>query len=565
MRLLHTETLRLELFIPECLPEYVILSHRWSAEEVIFEDFQSGEMLSEDHPARHKAGFKKILDACRRAQQDDYEWIWIDSCCIDKSSSAVLQESINSMWRYYSGANICYAYLADVLSTSPERFLNSEWFDRGWTLQELIAPCVVEFYASDWSPLGSKHQRCDEIVGRTHIRAEVLLDPTAIDGESAANRMSWAAHRLVTRAEDQAYSLLGLFQVNMPMLYGEGRAKAFGRLQEAIYNIDRDESLFLFRYSQYRENLPLLPLVADSPTWFCPREMCESCQKTGVECLPQTIKYNTIIASRVWSLQAHETLLTTSTLLRFEATTTMQLVSKAVFPAQLLRSCNRQMLGKATHIAMLNHTLQQNQDGALCLLIRRSADSQDNAVRLNDHPILIPRWRALISDAHRTEVLFALELRPKIERSAYDMHFVLNSQTFCAYAWECSGSAGLSTKNLNVLNSSCHIQGPKDQEPPLHILCFLYAISNDTTKLLVGLVMVRGTWMIKDVATPSGNGRRRGQKLFIGNSRPVDRCVVAISKQESVLVSVRRLSAHTVSQQLVKGICTRTQVNVDVH
>jgi hypothetical protein len=102
------------------------------------------------------------------------------------------------MWRYYANANICYAYMSDVQDQEAgwqKPFLDSEWFDRGWTLQELVAPAIVEFYARDWSAIGTKMQRCDQISAKTWIPQAVLLDPDEVEAASIANRMSWAAHR----------------------------------------------------------------------------------------------------------------------------------------------------------------------------------------------------------------------------------------------------------------------------------------------------------------------------------------------------------------------------------
>ncbi|KAH7417950.1 heterokaryon incompatibility protein-domain-containing protein, partial [Cadophora sp. MPI-SDFR-AT-0126] len=240
MRLLNTESLELRFFMPSSVPDYVILSHRWNAqtsEECSFEDMTQTPISDPNCAARKKQGFLKIQGACRLALRDQYSWIWIDSCCIDKSSSAELQEAINSMWNYYAESNNCYVYMAD-------RFRESEWFTRGWTLQELIAPVSVEFYAEDWAPIGTKVERHQEIADITQIDLSVLVGTQDIDLFSAAERLSWVAHRNVTREEDEAYSLLGLFEVNMPLLYGEGREKAFIRLQEAIYNSTADHSLF---------------------------------------------------------------------------------------------------------------------------------------------------------------------------------------------------------------------------------------------------------------------------------------------------------------------------------
>jgi hypothetical protein len=238
MRLLNTKTLELSrLFFSDEVPDYVILSHRWSDAEVTFADFSKTPISEAQSQARKKSGFFKVVGACEQGRKDGYEWIWIDSCCIDKSSSAELQEAINSMWRYYKESNICYVYLADVPNAEAgwgESFGNSDWFNRGWTLQELLAPLNVDFYARDWQSIGTKFERYLQIAELTSIDPDVLIYKRKIHGLSAAERMSWAAHRRVSKEEDQAYSLLGLFDINMPLLYGEGRLKAFSRLQEAI-------------------------------------------------------------------------------------------------------------------------------------------------------------------------------------------------------------------------------------------------------------------------------------------------------------------------------------------
>jgi len=168
---------------------------------------------------------------------------------IDKTSSAELSEAINSMYKWYAEADICYAYLSDIRTvSSPSQpswsiatFATSKWFTRGWTLQELIAPRSVEFYAEDWTDLGTKSSRRDEISTITGIDVRVL------DGENpaicnVAERLSWAASRQTTRSEDAAYCLLGIFQVHMPLLYGEGD-RALIRLQEEILKTTEDYTL----------------------------------------------------------------------------------------------------------------------------------------------------------------------------------------------------------------------------------------------------------------------------------------------------------------------------------
>nr|VWP01210.1 Aspartyl proteinase [Ganoderma boninense] len=216
----------------------------------------------------------KIRDACRVARENGYRYIWIDSCCIDKSSSSELSEAINSMYRWYALARVCYAYLADVrLEEDPHAggsaFRQSRWFQRGWTLQELIAPAYVEFLSKDWSHIGSKHTLADLVEGITAIHYAALLRLKSLDSFSVAQRLSWAAERQTTRVEDKAYSLLGIFDINMQPLYGEG-PRAFRRLQEQIMQRIPDQSLFawgrVYLEPQFEERGPRDSVVsADDP------------------------------------------------------------------------------------------------------------------------------------------------------------------------------------------------------------------------------------------------------------------------------------------------------------
>ena len=193
----------------------------------------------------------KIRDACAVARADGYRYIWIDSCCIDKTSSSELSEAINSMYQWYAHAGVCYAFLADVPAKADHdragsRFRRSRWFARGWTLQELIAPLHVVFLSKDWVDLGSKHTRAGLVREITGIAYNALLHVEPLDKFSVAQRLSWACGRQTTRVEDQAYSLLGIFDINMPSLYGEGH-RAFRRLQEEIMRRIPDQSLFAWR------------------------------------------------------------------------------------------------------------------------------------------------------------------------------------------------------------------------------------------------------------------------------------------------------------------------------
>ncbi|KAI6159001.1 heterokaryon incompatibility protein-domain-containing protein [Pisolithus thermaeus] len=235
---------------------YAILSHRWGA-EVGYEEM-TGLMKMEGRKrdeVRQRAGYQKIIESCKQAKKGGYEWLWIDTCCIDKRSSAELSEAINSMYRWYQNAQVCYAYLNDVEeSTFPTEQDNKfdksngwpEWFVRGWTLQELIAPKEVEFFNKDWVHIGDKWRLAPELERITGISRHVLTDGLSGIGLSVAQIMSWAADRKTTRVEDRAYSLMGLFGVNMPMLYGEGK-KAFQRLQLEIIHISNDHSIFAWK------------------------------------------------------------------------------------------------------------------------------------------------------------------------------------------------------------------------------------------------------------------------------------------------------------------------------
>lgn len=239
MRLLNSSTLALEEFFDDHTPKYAILSHRWLDDEVSLQDMLNGK-------ASKKAGYAKLKLCCDQAVKDGLQYAWVDTCCIDKTSSAELTEAINSMYRWYQNATVCYAYISDVQDNDPlidPTFRGSMWFTRGWTLQELIAPACVEFYNKTWKKLGTKESLREVISDITNIDVEMLLAGADPEAFSIAKRMSWASKRTTTRSEDRAYSLLGLFGVNMPMLYGEG-ARAFIRLQEEIMKSSDDQSLF---------------------------------------------------------------------------------------------------------------------------------------------------------------------------------------------------------------------------------------------------------------------------------------------------------------------------------
>lgn len=249
MRLLKTNYdpsrgLELVSRVGDKIPKYAILSHTWGDYEILFEDVGRKTVTERE-------AWPKVAGALRQALSDGLDYIWIDTCCINKDSSAELQEAINSMYTWYSQADVCYAYLADVaVSLESEHFAEyfskSRWFTRGWTLQELLAPHIVVFFAQDWAyMLGTKQNLVAEISQRTGIEAfHVLNGYSTPEDVTVAMRMSWAASRQVSREEDLAYCLLDLSEIHMPLLYGEGGYRAFQRLQEEIMKSSDDQTLF---------------------------------------------------------------------------------------------------------------------------------------------------------------------------------------------------------------------------------------------------------------------------------------------------------------------------------
>ncbi|KAH7629308.1 heterokaryon incompatibility protein-domain-containing protein [Sordaria sp. MPI-SDFR-AT-0083] len=327
MRLINTTTLTLQSFMlpaPQ-LPSYAILSHTWYPspdDEVTFQDFT----LLPRHELEKKRGYAKISQTCQRAKKSGIKWAWVDTCCIDKTSSAELTEAINSMFAWYKGATVCFAFLEDLepvpgtargsgtgrrlglgvpqgqngqngqngpgqsegrLSVSDDggsnvgsnvsaatgsrmgsttssthiqagrmehlsheekvrRFGACRWFTRGWTLQELIAPSKMGFYNSKWEFVGEKPALKQVLAEITQISESVLENSALLPTIPVAQRMSWASSRVTTRPEDMAYCLLGIFDVQSPLMYGEGE-KAFIRLQEEIVKETNDFSIFAWK------------------------------------------------------------------------------------------------------------------------------------------------------------------------------------------------------------------------------------------------------------------------------------------------------------------------------
>ena len=236
------------------IPPYAILSHTWGADtdEVTFRDLIDGT-------GKDKIGYDKIWFCGEQAKRDSLQYFWVDTCCIDKSNNTELSEAINSMFRWYHEAAKCYVYLPDVSTPNSDKinqpsgftwesaFRKSRWFTRGWTLQELISPVSVEFFSEEGRRLGDRkslEQQVHEITG-VPISA---LQGSPLSDFSVSERISWAESRDTKRKEDKAYSLMGIFDIHMPLIYGEGMEKAFIRLHDEIdkrsTNLQRKQPAF---------------------------------------------------------------------------------------------------------------------------------------------------------------------------------------------------------------------------------------------------------------------------------------------------------------------------------
>lgn len=218
--------------------------------------------------------YSKIRGTMEQASRRNIRYVWIDTCCIDKRSSAELSEVINSMFQWYRNAAVCFTLLEDLMADADleEGLQRCRWFTRGWTLQELIASNEVRFFDREWKDRGSKIALQDTISHITGIRKDVLLGTTRLGDVLAAEKMSWDASRQTTRQEDIAYSLLGIFEVSMALIYGEG-PNAFTRLQEEI--IRRTNDLSIFAWDSTALGTRYCGLLVTSPALFRDRDHLE--------------------------------------------------------------------------------------------------------------------------------------------------------------------------------------------------------------------------------------------------------------------------------------------------
>ncbi|KAI6150266.1 hypothetical protein BKA82DRAFT_480505 [Pisolithus tinctorius] len=268
---------QLEVFEQYRVPrvDYCILSHRWTNNEVTYEEMRRLTRMDNRDEIRSRAGYRKVLRSCEQARHDGFRLLWVDTCCVDLLNSPEMSDAINSMFQWYRKSKQCYAYLHDV-SVFPTRPNNElfgrfngwpEWFSRGWTLQELVAPEDLQFFNKDWKWIGDKRSLAPKLTEITKVPLRVLRDGLSSYRPSVAQVISWAADRSTTRAEDRAYSLLGLLGVSMPTLYGEEKG-AFLRLQLEIMRISNDQSIFAWKDSATCDARWSNGVLADDPSCF---------------------------------------------------------------------------------------------------------------------------------------------------------------------------------------------------------------------------------------------------------------------------------------------------------
>ena len=297
MRLLNVHSFEFEVFY-SAVPKYVIASHRWSEDEAAIKDVVKRRNTS-------STGYRKVQGYVEYVKKavPGVDWLWIDTVCINQDSSLEVSEAVNSMFRYYRGAELCIAYLADVTTTSEDlnEFRSSQWFSRGWTLQEMLAPKTVLFVTRKWQVIGHKGTRQsalqtnfgpsleNTIFAVTGIPETVLDDYSYSKAFSAQQKLEWVSDRMTTRPEDLAYCLLGMFDVTMPIMYGEGRDKARKRLLAEITNLSNTIPTDLGEFE-----------VVEKPS----RSLHEAAGSGDLEYITQLMETTPAAAEQLWKWDA---------------------------------------------------------------------------------------------------------------------------------------------------------------------------------------------------------------------------------------------------------------------
>ncbi len=573
MRLLNTQTLELSLFIDH-VPEYAILSHRWEREELTFDDLTKRPIFNSDSLTSKKAGFEKVKGTCSLAARDGFEWVWIDSCCINKSSSSELQEAINSMFSWYAKAQICYVYLSDVPDEEAgwcESFRRSQWFTRGWTLQELIAPMAVEFYAADWSPIGSKVSRYEELAQITGIAQKALFHPWSEVRSSfvAAEKMSWAAHRIVTRAEDESYSLMGLFDINMPMLYGEGRENAFQRLQEAIYKLDTDHSLLLFKYTTSSK---AAPFFAESASQFCQVKECTLCSKSP-RCISDHLSYSRLELAESVPWNSNDLHRTREDYHFFRFSRFSSVIRLPVIRYKEAKT-HMPFLGYGENftdshiIAVLNIRVKGSAAPYLGLTLEELPTLSH--IRPIKSPVLLPK--GLLEKLQPESLLVAISsLRPARTLDKNSQSLELRSNTFRIATWKVAESSQVHTNNQMIWSphhedrnksTSITLHVTQVQDPDFEVRCTLKTSNINFTS---GSGSKTSTLTLTDAEVSSGStGSGARWQPPQGANAPAlwDRISLKLENQGTVRIALRRLACPE-QEGTANRIAARYRVDVE--
>ncbi|KAG2355211.1 hypothetical protein BDR07DRAFT_556666 [Suillus spraguei] len=284
----------------------IMLSHRWEGREPLLQDIQGKNV----YKLKSISGIVKLQKFCEIARNLGYRWAWSDTCCIDKSSNVELQQSLNSMFVWYQHSALTIVYLSDVLPSSKSGALEmSEWNKRGWTFQELLASKVLIFYQKDWTPYlndrSSNHKKStaimEELQVATGIDRRALVD-FAPGMSGARERLQWASNRVTTVQEDVAYSLFGVFDVRLPVDYGEKKANALGRLLQEIVARSGDISAldWVGQSSEFNSCLP-----ADITSYTAPPCALSSMSEDEIQTKVSLMRKNTVtvdLASKVYAL-----------------------------------------------------------------------------------------------------------------------------------------------------------------------------------------------------------------------------------------------------------------------
>ncbi|KAF1951964.1 HET-domain-containing protein [Byssothecium circinans] len=261
MRLLHTRTLTFTEFRVSRVPDYAILSHRWLEYEVSYSD-----MFNLTDEIKQTNGYKKIVHCCKQAASVGLDYVWIDTCCVNKQDKDEVAYAINAMFAWYRKSQVCYCYMYDVpkndldLEHKDSKFRTSQWFTRGWTLQELLAPLYLIFFNHDWEEIGTKSSFKGIIAEITGIAPSIVVLNQGGD-VSVAQRLAWAAERQTQVAADKSYCLTDLGTINSIGSVEEDEEKAFFRLQVQMLKTSDDQSLFCWQEPP-GENRPSAGLLA---------------------------------------------------------------------------------------------------------------------------------------------------------------------------------------------------------------------------------------------------------------------------------------------------------------